>query len=203
MEDVGFAKEKPEDISVSKIVLKTALVFTVIFLLIVLLAFNIAALFFPGFVSNLSSDLGMPKISADFAVGNYEKTKDINDLGLAVERCITADKYDKIIKYANILINIKNSKGESKFIEFCNFKDEQLNEYYIENNINNKSNYFLYIYASFIYSLNKTGQTAKAGEQKLNAENTCLELINNYNNLNDAANVLKWQSNYNAILSLP
>ncbi|MCL1901412.1 MAG: hypothetical protein FWG51_03320, partial [Firmicutes bacterium] len=78
------AEKVSEEFSIGKIILKTSLIFTLIFFLLVLLTFNIMALFFPGFVSDISKSLGMNDISAEFAIGNYNKTKGYKELAIAV-----------------------------------------------------------------------------------------------------------------------
>jgi|GEM_PF-4013937 len=156
------AAKLAEEFNIAKTILKTAFTFVLIFILIVILVFNVLALFFPGFVSDISKDLGMNGIAAEFSIGNYNKTKGQEDLALAVERCIIAKKHDKVVKYGKELIEFTDSDGKHIFQSLCEEKDKQLNQIYEENNWKLKSDYYLYIYGEYVYSLYKTGQKTAA-----------------------------------------
>ena len=159
-----------EEVDVSKVVFKTALITVLIFLLVVLLSFCIIALASPKTVSDSSYKIGAMRISARFAAAQYERSKDINDLGVAVERSITAKNYKNTAKYAKVLVEFKSGSGTEQFIEFAKHKDRILNKYYADNKIDMKSDYYTYIYGNYVYALYKTKD--KTGAYEIAIANT-------------------------------
>lgn len=162
-ENLAEKNAADEPLDVSKTILRTGFITAVAFLLVLVLVISITALISPSLMSEASLKIGAKNTSARFAVAQYERTKDINDLATAVERSISCKNYKNIAKYSEILVNFENKSGNKIFKNFCeDFKDKNLNEYYKENKINMVSDYYNFIYGNYVYSLYKTNEKFKA-----------------------------------------
>lgn len=156
-----FEKEHEiKEFSVSKTVLKTGLLTALVFLLVLIFAFTVTAFISPKFVSDLSLKAGAQNLSARFAIAQYERTKNINDLATAVERSISAKRHSDVADYGKLLIEFES--GDKDFRDFVKFKNDSLNAYYKEKKIDADSDYYNFIYGNYVYSLYKINEKNKS-----------------------------------------
>lgn len=98
----------------------------------------VITLAFPSTLITPTANMGWTSVSAWYAASSYVRTKDLNDLALAVDMSInvvatkkgkiemgeedvtiTQDEYKQIVKYCSILIR------QDGFEEFCSSRDEE------------------------------------------------------------------------------
>lgn len=106
-----------------KLVLKTAL-FTLIGVFVFLALFiGGMSLFAPKTMRNFTTSLGMDNLAYKFAVRQYEKSEDLQDLNDVIFRAGEEDKYADIVKYSAIMTTADG------FDDF--YKDDLADKYYV------------------------------------------------------------------------
>lgn len=104
---------------------------------------GIACLTAPGPSANVAKKLNMNRFSAYLTISLYEKSGDINDLGLAAERCIDGKLYSETVTYTQKLIDDQNYAG------YVNFRNKQ---YYAANPAGIDFYYDNFIEANNVYA---------------------------------------------------
>lgn len=102
-----------------KLIAKTAAITFGGIIAAALILFGIFSLFFPSVMVSLTDKLGMEGACASYSVAQYEKSGDIEDLALAVERSYYAEHFKDAADLGDKLIQSKD------FLNFCNAKDVQ------------------------------------------------------------------------------
>ena len=95
------------------IIIKTALITLGSVIALLVLAFGIASLAFPGNMSEICENMGNPRLAASYAERQYEYTGSTEDLYRCTRLYIQTGDRDNTIKYCKKLV------GKSDFKEYC------------------------------------------------------------------------------------
>lgn len=137
-----------------KKIILTTIAYTVAALwLVIFLTMSIWSLAAPKTASNFFLKMGFNRISGICACMQYERTKEIQDLGCAVERSIKSDNDVKVVLYAEKMIH------DPEFNNYAEFKDEQLKD---KMDLETDYNYANYIYSNLVESLFDLGRHTAA-----------------------------------------
>ncbi len=122
-----------------KLIIKTCVLTLIIILVIGFSLFGLISLTSPSIIANTAFKLNAKNTCVTYTVKQYEKSKDVNDLALLVERTAWANNYELTAKYSPILLSDKDFE---KFLL-------------------NDPTYETFISSLFVESLYKTGNKDK------------------------------------------
>ncbi len=100
-----------------KLILKTALITLASVLALALLLFGVFSLFVPSVMVSLTDKLGMDGACARYSCAVYEKSGEVGDLALAVERSYNAQRYEDAAAYGAELL------ARDDFSDYCTARD--------------------------------------------------------------------------------
>lgn len=98
----------------NKLILRTTLITTGIFVAIVCVLYGIFALFFPVNIAGFLDDLGLKDASVSFYELQYENTGDINDLGVL---CVKVDEEEDSLRAKKYLTILTEHQSYSEYLE--------------------------------------------------------------------------------------
>ena len=124
-----------------KLIIKTTIIALSIVIALSFLVFGIIAIASPLTIANASFRLGNKDLSVTFTEKHYLKTSSFNDLALLVERGVSAENNEIVIKYA------------PDFIYSNEFEDYSKTQ---------SGDYTNYIASGYVIALYNKGETAKA-----------------------------------------
>ena len=98
--------------------IKSVIIRTLIVLMIItLFLFCLVSLINPKFISEKAADVGLDKMSLSFQIAEYNRTENINDLGIVMNKAISLDDNDVINKYGLTMINNVDYEEYSTFVD--------------------------------------------------------------------------------------
>ena len=101
-----------------KLIVKTAAVTFSLLVAVALMLFGIVSLSAPAAMMELTDSLGMNGASAYYSVAVYDRSGDISDLAVAVEKSYDVGHYTDAAEYGQKML------GDDAFAEYCAARDE-------------------------------------------------------------------------------
>lgn len=122
-----------------RFILKTAFSAFVVCFSAIAFLFNVSVLVSPAFTAGLFDSVNAGLMSVPLSRAAYERSNDINDIALLIERAVKYGDNETVIKY------VPKLKGYAYYEKFCQFKDGQ--------GVSAVSNYKSYIDGNYIIAL--------------------------------------------------
>lgn len=134
----------------SKIIINTFFKTLIVFIAVLIISVLLFGLIAPMQFSDFTWRLGMNGISCHYAKTAYDKSGDINDLAVVIDRSISADNADYIAVYCEKMIENEH------YEDFCDFQNEKTAGF------SENFDYDSYVKKYYVYSLVRTGEEEKA-----------------------------------------
>ncbi len=91
-----------------KLIIKTSAISLALILIVGFAFYGLLGLMYPSSIASLAFRVNNKSVCLKYSEKQYEKTNDIEDLALLIERAIWAKDYERTIKYSSQLLNSKD-----------------------------------------------------------------------------------------------
>ena len=159
-------QKRTEYLQLGKLIAKTAGITLAAIVALALVLLGMFSWFAPGIMVTITENLGLEGACASYSISVYERSGDIDDLAVAVERCYNVGDYENAASYGSELLS------DEGFDDYCAKRDNEITSDYI----GDTDQYLIGIVAESLYRTN----------QKENALNLVSAAANNEFRTNSA-----------------
>ena len=135
-----------------KLIAKTAGITLAAIVALALVLLGMFSWFAPGIMVTITENLGLEGACASYSISVYERSGDIDDLAVAVERCYTVGDYENAASYGSKLLS------DDGFEDYCARRDNEITSDYI----GDTDQYLIGIVAESLYRLGDADSKSKA-----------------------------------------
>jgi len=94
--------------STSNIILQTALKTVIVIALVAVVTVFVLGLVMPGTMGDFWGSVGLNNLSLSYAKSQYERTSDINDLAVLIDRAVFVQNDELVVEYASQMLSERN-----------------------------------------------------------------------------------------------
>ena len=91
-----------------KLIIKTSVITLTLILIVGFALYGLLGLIYPSSIASIAFRVNNKSICLKYTEKQYQKTNEIEDLAILVERCIWAKEYELITKYSSQFLNSKD-----------------------------------------------------------------------------------------------
>ncbi len=166
-----------------KLIIKTSVITLTLILIVGFALYGLLGFMYPSSIASLAFRVNNKSVCLKYSEKQYEKTNDVEDLSILIERAIWAENNELIVKYSAIFLNSSN------FEEFVKDKDGYENFivcYYVESlyllDQKEKSIEIAFSYFNGKSELNPVRVLVLASKNDLDTLNKILKKLNSIEN---------------------
>lgn len=135
-----------------KLIAKTAGITLAAIVALALVLLGMFSWFAPGIMVTITENLGLEGACASYSISVYERSGEIDDLAVAVERCYNVGDYENAASYGSELLS------DEGFDDYCAKRDNEI----ASDDIGDTDQYLIGIVAESLYRLGDADSKSKA-----------------------------------------